>query len=163
MSTAPQRAEFADGAFREFYSRSGRVEVVIVVVPGRRVPDWKTVGPRWFGVWVELFQTLMNELAIENMDSIFAFGGNDFGPEVFLGPFRRVGGDDVETFFVVAVSAKNETAGLHPFVCLVEVPSEIGAGDICSFEALELRESADDCWAVPEGAGGVLQQGLRFL
>jgi hypothetical protein len=139
------------------------VEVVIVAIPGRSVPDWKTLSPRWFGVWVELFQALMNELAVENMDSIFTFGRNDFGPEVFLGPFRGVGGDDVEAFFVVAVSAKNETTGLHPLVCLVEVRREIGAGDISSFEALQSRESTDDSWAVPEGAGGILEQGPQFL
>jgi hypothetical protein len=105
----------------------------------------------------------MNELAVEHVDSIFAFDVNDFGPEIFLGPFRRVGCDDVETFFVVAVSAKYERVGLYPLVCLVEVGCEIGAGDIRSLEALELGESANDCRVATEGAGLVLEQGIQFL
>ena len=36
-----------------------------------------------------------------------------------------------------------------------------GAGYIGSFEALELDESADDCWVMTEGAGLVLEQGLQ--
>src|ERR1017187_2026856 len=125
VNCSPEIAEFGDGAFREFDGCRGRVEVVIVAVPGRGVPDWKTVDPRWLGVWVELLQALLTELAAEDVDSIFAFDGNDFGPEILLGPFRRVGCDDVETFFVVAVSAKYERAGLYPLVCLVEVGCEI--------------------------------------
>src|ERR1022692_4777859 len=70
VNCSPEIAEFGDGAFREFDGCRGRVEVVIVAVPGRGVPDWKTVDPRWLGVWGEFLQALMNELAVEDVDSI---------------------------------------------------------------------------------------------
>jgi len=163
VDCSPEIAEVGDGAFRELDGCSGRVEVVIVAVPSRGVPDWKTVGSRWLSVRVKVLQALMNELAVEDVDSIFALGENDSSPEIFLCPLRRVWCDDVEAFFVVAVSAKYERAALYPSVCLVEVGCEIGAGYIGSFEALELDESADDCWMMTEGAGLVLEQGLQFL
>lgn len=115
----------------------------MIVFPTRLCVAYRqTIGPLSCGLWIKLLHSLLNMLSVKDMYSILLPDiWNNFAPEFFAVPCRRALQDDVRTFFVVPVSAKNIVAHFHPLSSLFSVDRELRAANSVARKNSELVEA----------------------